>query len=111
EPEVAPCDRTLGSQGERPSIRGDRFVIAPGGRESESQVIVEFGLIGHCGCSGMEQRERFIQTLALVQHDAEIVRRCRMARGERKGRTVPALCRFEVAALVHRDRATYDTVG
>src|SRR5439155_2815624 len=101
--EVAPGDRMSGPQREGALVCGNRFVVLAGGRERKTEVVVEFGLIRNCGCGRTQQRKRVGETLALVQHDAEVVCRRRMGRRERKCGAVAALRSFEVAALVHGD--------
>ena len=66
---------------------------------------------GTAATAALQQRQRFVDAAALVERDAEEMRRHRMRRRTRQRLTVAGLGAVEVAALMRREGIAHERIG
>src|SRR5262245_45714846 len=92
-------------------VRGDCIGYSVGGRERESEVVVELRFLWHGANGGFEEWQRLIESTALVERHAQEMRRQRMRGRLRERGTIASLRGVEVASLVDRHCVADKHVG
>src|SRR5437764_15182743 len=92
----------IGLEIERPSIGGDRRLIAIERGEREAEVVAELRFLRYERNGSLEQRQRFRRPAALMERNAEIMKRERLLGVDAERVAIRALGGIEIAALMRR---------